>query len=95
MCKKMTFLALVLAFGLTSLVHAATIIWVSDNKNPDPDTLVPADQAWVDLLAAQPGYIVNLDFRNKEGNTRYDENSGSQRRGPYHHQSRHPERTVR
>ena len=45
-------------------MHAATIVWVSDNKTPTDG--VPADQLWVDLLEAQ-GYTVNLDFRNQEG----------------------------
>jgi len=63
MSKKLFFLVLVLAFCLASSVHAATIIWVSDNKGND-DT----DQGWIDLLEAQ-GYTVNLDFRNQEGRT--------------------------
>ena len=62
MSKKLTIL--LLAFCLMSSAHAATIIWVSDNKAPTGG--VAADQAWVDLLVAQ-GYEVNLDFRNQEG----------------------------
>ena len=66
MCKKLVLLVLVLAFCLTSLSDAATIIWVSDNKNPTGG--VAADQGWVDLLEAN-GYTVDLSFRNKEGQT--------------------------
>jgi len=44
------------------------IVWVSDNKNPDPADGTPADQAWVDLLVSQ-GYKVDLSFRNAEGRT--------------------------
>ena len=66
MSKKLTFLVLVLAFCMASSVHAATIVWVSDNKTPTDG--VPADQGWVDLLEAN-GYTVNLDFRNTEGRT--------------------------
>ncbi len=51
---------------MASSVHAATIIWVSDNKSPTDG--VPADQGWVDLLEANR-YTVNLDFRNTEGRT--------------------------
>ncbi|HUU17476.1 MAG TPA: hypothetical protein VMW72_10025 [Sedimentisphaerales bacterium] len=64
MSKKLVYLVLVLAFCLASSVHAATIVWVSDNKTPTDG--VPADQPWLDLLEAQ-GYTVNLDFRNQEG----------------------------
>ena len=66
MYRRLTFLALVFAVCLGSAAHAATIIWVSDNKTPAAN--VPADQAWVDLLAAQ-GYTVDLSFRNQEGRT--------------------------
>ena len=44
------------------------IVWVSDNKNPDPDNGTAADQGWVDLLTAE-GYKVDLSFRNAEGRT--------------------------
>ena len=64
MSKKLVYLVLVLSFCLVSSVHAATIVWVSDNKTPTDG--VPADQPWVELLEAQ-GYTVNLDFRNQEG----------------------------
>jgi hypothetical protein len=64
MSKKLVYLVLVLSFCLAPSVHAATIVWVSDNKAPTDG--VPADQPWVDLLEAQ-GYTVNLDFRNQEG----------------------------
>jgi len=64
MSKKLVYLVLVLAFCMASSLHAATIVWVSDNKAPTDG--VPADQPWVDLLDAQ-GYTVNLDFRNQEG----------------------------
>jgi hypothetical protein len=66
MSKKLIFLVLVPTFCIASSVHAATIIWVSDNKSPTDG--VPADQSWVDLLKAN-GYTVNLDFRNTEGRT--------------------------
>jgi len=61
MCKKMIFLAFAFALCLASSGYAATIVWVSDDKEPTGG--VPADQAWVDLLEAN-GYTVNLDFRN-------------------------------
>ena len=64
MSKKLICLVLVSAFCMASSVHAATIIWVSDNKIPTDG--VPADQSWVDLLEIN-GYTVNLDFRNAEG----------------------------
>jgi hypothetical protein len=64
MCKKLIYL--VLAFCLASSVHAATIVWVSDNKTPSGG--VPADQAWVDLLRAQ-GHSV--DYTNVTVNTGY------------------------
>ncbi len=67
MCRKLLFVVLVVGFCLISSAHAATIIWVSDNKTPTAAG-VAADQAWVDLLTAQ-GYTVNLNFRNKEGRT--------------------------
>ena len=66
MNKKLTYLALVLVFGLASSAPAANIIWVSDNKTPTNN--IPADQGWVDLLTAQ-GHTVNLSFRNQEGRT--------------------------
>jgi len=64
MSKKLVFLGLALAFYLGSSVQAATIIWVSDNKNPAGN--VAADQGWVDLLEAE-GFTVDLNFRNAEG----------------------------
>jgi hypothetical protein len=64
MGRKLISSVLVLAFFLASSSHAATIIWVSDNKNPAGG--VPADQGWVDLLEAN-GYTVDLSFRNTEG----------------------------
>jgi hypothetical protein len=67
MYRKLLFLALVAVFCMISSTHAATIIWVSDNKTPTAAG-IPADQAWVDLLTAQ-GYTVNLSFRNKEART--------------------------
>ena len=62
----MIFLALVFALCLASSGYAATIVWVSDNKEPTGG--VPADQGWVDLLETN-GYTINLDFRNQEGRT--------------------------
>ncbi|UCG48850.1 MAG: hypothetical protein JSU94_03530, partial [Phycisphaerales bacterium] len=56
-------IALAMLFA-TASVRAATIIWVSDNK--DPQGGVPRDQEWVDLLTSQ-GYTVDLSFRNAEG----------------------------
>ena len=50
----------------TAPVQAATIIWVSDNK--DPQAGVPRDQEWVDLLNSR-GYTVDLSFRNAEAQT--------------------------
>ena len=67
MSKKLSYLIsfiLVLAFCLASSLQAATIIWVSDNKNPTGG--VAADQGWVDLLEAN-GHTVDLSFRNQEG----------------------------
>jgi len=61
MCKKLLFLILAAGFCLISSAHAATIIWVSDNKTPAAG--VAADQGWVDLLSAQ-AYTVDLSFRN-------------------------------
>jgi hypothetical protein len=66
MCKKLTYLLLLLVFCCASSVHAATIIWVSDNKTPTGG--IPADQGWVNLLEAN-GYTVDLSFRNAEGRT--------------------------
>jgi len=66
MYRRVLLSVLVLVLGVGSLVDAATIIWVSDNKTPANN--VPADQAWVDLLIAQ-GYTVNLDFRAQQGRT--------------------------
>jgi hypothetical protein len=70
MFKKMiylTSLALVLVFCLTSSVHAANIIWVTETRDDDVDG-VQDDQAFVDWLAAERhtldvriGYWVNLD----------------------------------
>jgi hypothetical protein len=71
MSKKFMFLALLLAFGLMSSAHAATIIWVSgaydDNGDGEPD-----DQEWIDRLEAE-GYTVDLSFRNQESNTLDDD----------------------
>jgi len=69
MSKKLVYFVLLLAFCTAWSVHAATIVWVSDNKTPTDG--VPADQGWVDLLEAN-GYTVNLDFRNTEGRTLND-----------------------
>ncbi len=66
MRQKLMFLVLVLAVFLGSSAHAATIIWVSDNKTPANG--VAADQQWVDLLEAN-GYTVDLSFRNAEART--------------------------
>ena len=66
MCRKLLFVVLAVGFCLISSAHAATIVWVSDNKTPAAG--VAADQAWVDLLVVQ-GYTVDLSFRNKEGRT--------------------------
>ena len=66
MCRKLLFLVLATSFCLISSAHAATIVWVSDNKTPAAG--VAADQPWVDLLTAQ-GYTVDLSFRNKEART--------------------------
>jgi hypothetical protein len=62
MCRKLLFLVLVLGFCLTSSAYAATIIWVSDNKNPSGGAT--ADQGWVDLLRAA-SYTV--DYRGEGG----------------------------
>jgi hypothetical protein len=67
MSKKSLLLVLAVGLYAISSAHAATIIWVSDNKTPDA-VGVPADQGWVDLLVNN-GYTVNLSFRNKEGRT--------------------------
>ncbi|MHC4228377.1 MAG: hypothetical protein ACYSW0_13210, partial [Planctomycetota bacterium] len=64
MCRKPISSVLALAFCLVSSSYAATIIWVSDNKNPTDGAA--ADQGWVDLLEAN-GYTVDLSFRNAEG----------------------------
>ena len=66
MCKKLLFLILAAGFCLISSAHAATIIWVSDNKTPAAG--VAADQGWVDLLSGQ-GYTVDLSFRSQQGRT--------------------------
>ncbi|MHC4463655.1 MAG: LamG-like jellyroll fold domain-containing protein, partial [Planctomycetota bacterium] len=66
MCKRFIFLLLVVAFGLSSSVHAVSIIWVSDNKTPTGG--VAADQAWVDLLRAE-GYAV--DYKGEDGVTNF------------------------
>lgn len=66
MSKKLIFMLLVLAFGLTTSAEAITIIWVGDNS--DQDTVVPgkaADQGWVDLLRLE-GYTV--DYRGEDEN---------------------------
>lgn len=68
MSKKSLLLILAVGFCAISSAHAATIVWVSDNKTPNASTLVPADQGWVDLLV-NTGYTVDLSFRNKEGRT--------------------------
>lgn len=66
MFRKLIYLTLMVAFCLSISADAATIIWVSDNKNPTDG--VAADQGWVDLLEAN-GYTVDLSFRNAEGRT--------------------------
>ena len=66
MHKKLIFTFFALSFYLASSVHAATIIWVSDNKTPTGG--IPADQGWVDILEAN-GHTVDLSFRNSEGRT--------------------------
>ena len=62
MSRKTSFLVLLLGFYLTSSAHAATIIWVSDNKNPAGGAT--ADQGWVDLLRAA-GHTV--EYRGEGG----------------------------
>jgi hypothetical protein len=71
MCRKSIFLVLALGFCLTVSVQAATIIWVSDNKDleyPDPVIVGPRDEVWTDLLEAN-GYTVDMSFSNTEGQT--------------------------
>ena len=61
------FVVLVLCFYMMSPARAATIIWVSDDKNHN--SVVPtgaADQGWVDLLRTH-GYTV--DYRGEDGST--------------------------
>ena len=71
MFRKLMFLVLLLAFGLTVPVNAATIVWVSgsfdDNADGEPD-----DQPWIDMLEAN-GYTVDLSFRNQEARTLDDD----------------------
>ncbi|MCK4293846.1 MAG: LamG domain-containing protein [Planctomycetes bacterium] len=57
MCRKLIFMLLVLAFGLTVSAQATTIIWVSKNKTYGDVAGAAADQGWVDLLRAN-GYTV-------------------------------------
>ena len=67
MCRRLSCLALVLGFCLMSSAHAATIIWVSDNKAFSSVVAGgAADQGWVDLLRTH-GYTV--DYRGENGST--------------------------
>jgi hypothetical protein len=61
MCKKPILLCVVLILCLASMLQAANIIWVSDNKN---GTSTPSDKGFVDLLKAQ-GY--NVDYQGQGG----------------------------
>jgi len=63
MCRKLLFLLVLLALGLTVSARAGTIIWVSDNKTGNQ-----ADQGWIDLLESM-GWTVDLSFANREGRT--------------------------
>ncbi len=66
-CGGLIYFVLLFAFCLASSLHAATIIWVSDDKNHN--SVVPtgaADQGWVDLLRTY-GYTV--DYRGEDGST--------------------------
>ena len=61
MCKRLVFFCATLGFVLSSVVQAANIIWVSDNKN---GTNAPSDIGFVNLLKAQ-GY--NVDYQGQGG----------------------------
>ncbi|MHC4356623.1 MAG: hypothetical protein ACYS0H_28325, partial [Planctomycetota bacterium] len=61
MCRKALLVVLVLGSYLTSSAYAATIIWVSDNKNFGT---AAADQGWVNALRAA-GHTV--DYRGEGG----------------------------
>jgi hypothetical protein len=71
MCRKLMFLILLLAFGLTSAAHAATIIWVSDAYDDNADG-EPDDQPWMDFLEAN-GYTVDASLRYQQGRTLDDD----------------------
>ncbi len=59
MRRELVLLSLVSVLALSSVVQAANIIWVSDNKgfgSVEPN--VAADQGWIDLLTAQGHNVV-------------------------------------
>ncbi|MHC4168664.1 MAG: discoidin domain-containing protein, partial [Planctomycetota bacterium] len=66
MCRKALLVVLVLGSYLTSSAYAATIIWVSDNKNFGT---AAADQGWVNALRAA-GHTV--DYRGEGGSSDAD-----------------------
>ncbi len=74
MWKRQLLLALcclAISLSLAAGANAATIIWVSDNKDPennDPITDGPRDLVWVDLLEAN-GHTVDRSFLNAEART--------------------------
>ena len=77
MLKKSVLLIMLVSLFLSCPVHAAlkSIIWVSDNKNPenlDPTTNGARDQVWIDLLQAN-GYSVNTSFASAEARTLDDD----------------------
>ncbi|GEM_PF-6262501 len=71
MSRKLFFvcsLVLLLSQIIAPAAFGTTIVWVSDNKNPenlDPTTNGPRDQTWIDLLIDN-GYMVDLSFANTE-----------------------------
>jgi len=59
MRRELVLLSLVSALALSSVVQAANVIWVSDNKgfgSVEPN--IPGDQGWVNLLTAQGHNVI-------------------------------------
>jgi len=59
MRRELVLLSLISVLALSSVVQAANIIWVSDNKgfgSVEPN--IPGDQGWVDLLTAQGHNVI-------------------------------------
>jgi hypothetical protein len=59
MRRELVLLSLISVLALGSVVQAANIIWVSDNKgygSVEPNT--PGDQGWIDLLTAQGHNVI-------------------------------------